>query len=212
MSYVPPRQYPPAAYSGPGLGTQQAPPNKSRVWLIVLIILGCLMFFSILICGGVFYFARQMIVDSSQFKTLQSNDGLATIAVPNNWRLNVADNSDASLNAGNPFSECYVLVITDSKFDLPEYDLDAYANLISTEMARRLGAILPPQRSRTSVNGMPGRLCDFRAIEAGHDVTFLIECVEGKNHYHQIMTWTLTSKIAKNRPVLDKVRHSFAEK
>ena len=42
-------------------------------------------------------------------------------------------------------------------------------------------------------------------------VAYLHVTVEGKDHFHQVLAWTLLSMLEKNRPMLESVIDSFQE-
>ncbi|MEQ1906644.1 MAG: hypothetical protein ABL888_20835 [Pirellulaceae bacterium] len=192
---------------------QQRPrKSKNNIWLILIIVFASLFLIIGLICGGVLFWVYGLASDSQTTIELASRDGISTISVPSNWQKDFVENPEATIIAGNKFSENYVVVITEPKDQSDNMTLDGYANLIVNNMKSSLAYFSPGNMTNTTINGMPAIDIQIGSMVESVQIVYFISFVEGKEHFHQVVTWTLPQRHRKNQPLLDKVRKSFREK
>lgn len=162
------------------------------------------------IVGLVILFSR-MTTDSAAFKEVFSNDGISAISIPTNWNMNVAPHEDAAIQAGNLFSENYLVVITEGKDEFEDATLDQYYNVVVANMRASSTEMQVDPFVDAQINGLAARLVRMTGVIDGIPIVYLNAILESENNFHQIVTWTLSSRESKNSPVLMKVRDSFRE-
>ena len=141
---------------------------------------------------------------------LRSADGKFQITVPAGWSERHSLNAEASIAAVNPREETYVIVITENKSDFAsDITLDKFTEVIRDRMSSKLKfpQVTPP--TPVTINGKPGRQYLLQGEGKLVKLTYLVTMVETDEHFHQIITWTLTSRIDQNQGVLDQVTNSF---
>lgn len=206
------------SYGNPAYGT---PPPKKKglsVGVILGIVFGVLAV-TMLSCGGLIFFAiRQVAVDSQELVTKNTSDGVASLQLPKNWTplVGAHANPEASLQMGNLFAETYALVLSETKVEISDVmgdaSLDEYADLIINNMVATNPGFSSPPKVATTVNGMPAYRFTVRGAIDGNAVVFMGVVLEGQQHYHQVLCWTLQDLEVKNTPKLESVIQSFRER
>lgn len=132
-------------------------------------------------------------------------------------------NEDASLQYMNALDELYVIVIDESMEELNEaftglYDsvesfegFEFYVNLVSSSFFDALELDPYPQLEKTTINDLPAMVTGMDATADGIAVTYECAFVKGRDHYYQIIAWTLTDRKEKMQQKMDKMIASFAE-
>ena len=148
-------------------------------------------------------------------------EGKYTIDLPS--YLDKADdlNKAASLQYKNAMREFYVLVIDEprEKFNKViaeggldyEADINGYSQLLADDIAKASGVETTPQLKKTTINNLNARILEFNGQVDNIDIYWKIAYIAGKNHYYQILTWTLPSKKEDNEPAMDAIINSFKE-
>lgn len=208
----------PGGFSHPyGKPAYGAPPSEKKglsVGGIVGIVCGILLV-AVLVCGvSIFFVVRQIAADSQELVVRNTSDGVASLQLPKNWTpLKV--NPEASLQMGNLFAETYVLVISETKDEIStvmdDATLDDYSDLIINNMVETTPGLLATPKVSAPLNGMPAYHFKARGPVEGHAVVFIGVLIEGKQHFHQVLCWTLLDREAKNTAKLEGVIQTFRE-
>lgn len=141
---------------------------------------------------------------------LKSADGKFQITVPGGWRTSVLASDEADIKAGNPIEEMYVIVITELKLDFTEETtLDDYTKIIEDSMAEKLTSPEPSSPVPLTINGNAARQYVMKGATSNVKLAYVVTTVETAEHFHQIVTWTLSSRIDKNQTTLKKVASTF---
>ena len=141
---------------------------------------------------------------------LKSSDGKFQLTVPAGWRENPALNDQADIKAAFPSEELYIIVITEPKTDFSsEMTLDEFTKITRDSMLSNLGSSEGTSPSLISVNGNSGEQYELQGSVKNVKLAYVVTTVETPAHYHQVITWTLGSRLDKNRATLQKVTASF---
>jgi hypothetical protein len=141
---------------------------------------------------------------------LKSHDGKFQLTVPAGWRENPALNEQADIKAAFPSEEMYVIVITEPKADFTsEMTLDEFTKITRDSMLSNLGSSEGTSPSLISVNGNSGEQYELQGSVKNVKLAYVVTTVETPAHYHQVITWTLGSRLDKNRATLQKVIATF---
>jgi len=141
---------------------------------------------------------------------LTSPDGKFQLTVPAGWIERPSLHATASIKAANLAQETYVIVITENKIDCAsDMTLDKFTDVTRKAMLSKVseGASTPPLPVK--INGNEGRQYALEGIVNNVKISYLVTAVETNENYHQIITWTLRSRIDQNQPMLLKVTESF---
>jgi hypothetical protein len=141
---------------------------------------------------------------------LKSPDGKFQLTVPAGWRENSSLNEQAEIKAANPLQEMYVIVLTEAKTDFTDdMTLDQFTTITRESMTSNLTSpeLSPPLP--VTINGNSARQYEIQGEVKNVKLAYLITTVETSAHFHQVVTWTLRSRIDKNQTTLQQVAGSF---
>jgi len=146
----------------------------------------------------------------AQPTVLKSPDGKFQLTVPVGWKENSSLNDQANIKAGNTLAEMYVIVITEQKADFTaETTLDYFTKITRDSMMSNLESAESSPPVPVTINGNTGRQYELHGVTKNVKLAYLITNVETAAHFHQIVTWTLQSRIDKNQATLQKVTETF---
>lgn len=144
-------------------------------------------------------------------KVVQSRDGLTQVVVPASWREQTDLNEEADIQVANLLRELYVIVLSESK-----QDFDADTTLEEHSEATRSILLEELRDGRVSYAPGPFRIGGYPAVQyqlrGSVDkikIVYFHTTVEGPNSFHQIVGWTLLSRLTKNESVLQGVIRSL---
>ena len=142
---------------------------------------------------------------------LKSTDGKFQITVPAGWKTNVLSSEEAEIKAGNPIEEMYVIVLTELKADFTdETTLDEYTTIVKDAMAEKLSSPDATPSVPMTVNGYTARQYEIQGSSTNVKLAYIVTTVETSEHFHQIVIWTLQSRINKNQTTMQGVASTFA--
>lgn len=124
-------------------------------------------------------------------------------------------NDDATIEAANAYGEKYVIVITEPKSDfrfMKMNDIKDYGDLAVKLMKDSSPLMSVSPSTRLKINGKTAVRYEMKGTVDGIKVVYWLTAVEGNQHFHQVLTWTLASQEYKNKDALEKVTNSFREK
>ncbi|HEY3037143.1 MAG TPA: hypothetical protein VGJ66_00315 [Pyrinomonadaceae bacterium] len=174
------------------------PKSKLTDHLITIVLLVC-------VVGGC-----KQLQSLARPTVLKSPDGKFQLTVPAGWRENSSLNDQAAIKAANPLEEMYVIVITEQKVDFTDdMTLDQYTSIIRDSMTSRLASPNSSPPLPVTINGNAGRQYEIQGEAKNVKLAYLVTTVETAAHFHQIITWTLHSRIDKNQTTLQKVAETF---
>lgn len=142
---------------------------------------------------------------------LKSNDGLSQITLFEGWREQKGLNEKAEIEASNPITNNFIIVLSESKLDFNHMTLDKHSEATRSIL---LEAIKDPKVEGPfplKINGYPA--VQYKITGAVDDLNpvYLHTTVETPKNFHQVLAWTLVSKFEKNKVELQKVIASFKE-
>ncbi len=188
------------------------PPRRSfPVWLIVVLVVAGLAMLGVcaIVSIGVLTLLGQRVDPTPTVIT--ASDGQSQVTVPASWQTSTELNAAAELQVSNPLQEQYLIVLTESKSDFTEMDLETYTQIVLEGLAENVsGADITGPQSLT-LNQQPALQYEVRGTVENLNVVYWLTVVEGTQNYYQVLTWTLASKAEANRPVFQQVIESFQE-
>lgn len=142
-------------------------------------------------------------------KEITSTDGAFQITVSNGMTKTTELHEEANIQAANKYKELYVVVINHKKSDLPfGLKLELFSEKLLEDMLSKMKGSGSPVREE-KINGNPAFVGELHGISNGVDCGFVYGHIQTKDHYHQVITWTLKSKFPKHKETLYEILRSF---
>lgn len=191
-------------------------PAKKRFprWLLIALLVSVpvMLVFCAIVSIGVLTLLGQRVDPATLPKnTVTSTDGHSQVAIPSSWNAQDDLNDKADLQVANQALEQYLIVLTESKADLVDTDLQAYSDLVRDGIAGAVTDATISDPRRLTINGMPAIQYEVSGTVDKLRVVYWLTAVEGRDHFHQVLGWTLGSQAEKNRDIILGVVESFQE-
>jgi len=150
--------------------------------------------------------------DGGKPTVLTSPDGRFQLTIPAGWRQETELNEQAGIQGSNRSREMYIVLITDSRSDFsPEISLAQFTSVTRDSMKREIRPVEATEPTQTTVNGNSALQYEVRGAVEGVNAVYIITTVETSEHYHQIITWTLSSRFEQQKGTLREVSLSFKD-
>ncbi|HJZ69589.1 MAG TPA: hypothetical protein VKF81_15800 [Blastocatellia bacterium] len=146
--------------------------------------------------------ARQVII---------SSDGQYQIQVPTGWKQTTNLHEKAGLQAEDRLHEMYIIVLSESKSDFEDMNLDKHSQITSEQLINNLSSTETSTPTRLVINGNPALQYVVSGTISNVKVTYLHTTVETAKSFNQVLAWTLRSRFEQNRAALQNVAQSFKE-
>ncbi len=143
-------------------------------------------------------------------QVLDSGDGVSQVTVPGNWQT-MQLNDKADIQAGNGSKEQYLVVLSESTADL-NLNLQEYADTVVGDLRDNLTDPKVSDPVSLTINGAPALRYEIRGSLDKINAVYWLTAVQGKDHFHQVLTWTLASKADDNQALLEAITGTFTEK
>ena len=157
---------------------------------------------------------------------IRATHSVGEITAPVGWiRTDLNDAADIEIRHGT--EELYLLVLTEPKSDFPlSYSLEDYSQHTRDLFIRSLISKMESPAEKITINGMDALQVEIRGtssltenVYTGGKLTMGVEIeqlmlhvsVSGKNHFHQILAWTLLDLEEENRAILESTIRTFKE-
>ena len=144
-------------------------------------------------------------------KTIRSTEGCCEIRVPGSWKEDKELNDQANIQASNRMKELYVIVLSESKENFENMNLENHSKLTRSEFLKSLSSPQTIGPVSVTVNNNPGVQYEIFGGTNNVKIAALHTTVETEKHFHQILAWTIKSRADKNKPILQNVIQSFKE-
>jgi Tfp pilus assembly major pilin PilA len=156
-------------------------------------------------------FSNQQAPIASQW--VSSDDGLTRIRLPNNWKQMPELTEVGSIEYGNPRREQYALVISEPKSDFSStMDLQTYNELLLDQNYRAgIKNLSLKFHGPVSFNDLKGLKYEVRGEIDDINIVYLHTSLESKNHFHQVLFWTLPSRWADAAEIYEAALTTFSE-
>jgi hypothetical protein len=149
---------------------------------------------------------------ATERKEVASDGGKIKVTVPGTWTELPELNKRASLQVGNKSKEVYLIVITDAKADLDNFTLEKHQQQTRERMLHEMKNSSATQTVSLTIDGHPALQDEITGTEKGTNIVFLHTTVDDRDHFQQILAWTLKSRWQKQNQLLREVTQSFHSK
>jgi Tfp pilus assembly protein PilE/TM2 domain-containing membrane protein YozV len=146
-------------------------------------------------------------------KWITSEDGLTKIRVPGNWEKLPELAEQGVIEYGNLQREQYLIVISEPKQSYTSNtDLSAY-NMLMLEHKSRAGIdkLRKKYLGEIDLNGLKALKFELSGEVNGVRIDYLQVAVEGKNHFHQVLFWSLPTRWGDPSDIFENALTTFSE-
>lgn len=178
----------------------------------------------IIVLTGVFAFLLTSCNSITGVKEVKVAD-VASIEVPALLIESKDLNDDAAVQMASGLQELYVIVIEESKQEFNDLiketdgvfdddftaDLYGYAKVAASSIESGIELKSKEDLIPINTNGLSTYVASFEGKINGLNVFYKLSCVEGKERYYQILTWTLSSSKEKHLDAMNAMIESFKE-
>jgi uncharacterized protein DUF4190 len=147
---------------------------------------------------------------STERKEITSDDGKMSVIVPGTWTKLPELHKQASLQVGNKSKEVYLIVITDAKADLDDFNLEKHHQQTRDRMLKTMKNASATEPVSATIDNHLALQDELTGTEKGTNVIFLHTTVDDGDHFQQILAWTLKSRWQKQNQLLREVTRSFS--
>ena len=187
--------------------------TKSKIWIGLAVLTGLLTIG--LFVAAVYAVMQGALADAkraSQPHVYHTSDQLAAITGPGSWRRLSLDSTDASLQVGNLYREEYLVIISEPRADFGEdFTCAEFANAAAQISAEEIEDAKISAPSPIDLNGMEAYQTQISGIVDAVEIDYFNTYVKGREHFHQILTWTLSSNRETAFPRFRQVVDTFHE-
>jgi type II secretory pathway pseudopilin PulG len=156
-------------------------------------------------------YSGQQTVTTSQWVTAE--DGVSKIRVPKNWNRLPELNEAASLKYGNPRLEQYLIVFSEPRADFGS-DMDLYTyndTIMEKYFLAGIRNINIKLLGEINLNGMQGVKYEIRGEIDNIKIVYLYTAFASRNHFHQVLFWTLPTKWSDSQGIYESALSTFTE-
>lgn len=174
---------------------------KSAFWIAACALCVIAGLFSVVALGvkGV-QFARDQVeaphLDGREVpadRRVQSDDGLLSLELPDDWKILTGLHEDATLQAGNIFDEEYLVLLTDLKIDFAG-SLEEHTDVTSNAMLESMIDGEKSRAERIEINGLPAIRYEISGTIDNLRIDYIQTTVEAPDAFHQLLGWTIRSR------------------
>jgi Tfp pilus assembly protein PilE/predicted RNA-binding Zn-ribbon protein involved in translation (DUF1610 family) len=144
---------------------------------------------------------------------ITSEDGLTKMRVPGNWEKLPELSEQGVIEYGNLQREQYLVVISEPKQSYTSNtDLSAYNRLILEHKSRAgIDKFRKKYLGEIDLNGLKALKFELTGEVNGIENAYLQVAVEGKNHFHQVLFWSLPTRWGDPTDIFENVLATFSE-
>jgi len=140
----------------------------------------------------------------------ESAGSIARVTTPASWSP-LALSEAADLGLGNATGELYFMVLTEARSELGGMSLQEHSDLTRGSLVSGLEAAREVGPEALEVGGRPALHYEIRGAMGDLELVYLHTTVDGPEHFHQLLAWTLASAIDSARADFRAVTASFEE-
>jgi len=140
------------------------------------------------------------------------DDNVARIRVPTSWKKHPELTDVAGIEYANLQREQYLVVISEPKADFTSnMDVFDYNDLLEQNFRDSIENLQVKYLGEVKINGMNGLKYELRGETDSIKIAYLQIALEGEDHFHQLLFWTLPTHWRTNLELFEEALVSFAE-
>ena len=142
-------------------------------------------------------------------KPVEFLNGAFSVLKPASWLTMDDLNDEADLQMGNLFKEAYAIVLTESKQDFENIDLQGHSDLTRANVKEVLRNYQESQSEALDIRGYSALRYRISGSIDNLKIVYWHVTIETTAHFHQMMLWSLPSKFEGNEADFNAVIQSF---
>ena len=152
-----------------------------------------------------------LIQNLGEPKVVKSGNGRFQLTVPSGWSEDPELHKTAGIRASNRMQEMYVIVISEGKEKFADdATLEQFTTVTRDSMLKKVGS----GRATSPVEVLVGETYSglqygMQGVVDDAEFAYLVTNVETPKDFHQIIAWTLRSRIAQNETKLQELVNTF---
>ena len=141
-----------------------------------------------------------------------ADDNLTKMRVPTSWNKHPEFTEVAGIEYANLQREQYLVVISEPKADFTSNtDVFGYNDLLQQNLRESLENLQVKYLGEVKINGMNGLKYELRGEIDNVKIVYLQVALEGEDHFHQLLFWTLPTRWRSNLGLFEEALVSFTE-
>jgi TM2 domain-containing membrane protein YozV/type II secretory pathway pseudopilin PulG len=141
-----------------------------------------------------------------------ADDNLTKMSVPTSWEEHPEFTEVAGIEYANLQREQYLVVISEPKTDFTSNtDVFGYNDLLQQNLRDSISNLQVKYLGEVQINGMNGLKYELKGEIDNLKIVYLQVALEGEDHFHQLLFWTLPSRWRSNLELFEEALVSFAE-
>jgi hypothetical protein len=161
---------------------------------------------------GVMVFSILLVACEREEKAAQKVDfldGSFSIVHPASWSTMDDLNEEADLQIGNSPKQAYMLILSEDKIDFDNMTLEGYSDLTRPFIAETLGNYHESKPEVLEIGDVKALRYRLSGSIGSVKLIYWHVTLETKNHYHQMLLWSVPSKFSTNEATFNDVIQSF---
>jgi hypothetical protein len=156
---------------------------------------------------------------STERKEIASDDGKIKVTVPGTWTklpelnkfatANPSFGGQATLQVGDKSKQMYLIVITDTKTDVPDLTLEKHHDMTRDRMFQKMKNASATDPVPLTIDGHSAMQDEISGTEKRTNVVFLHTTIDDGDQFQQILTWTLKSRWQQQNELLREITRNF---
>ena len=144
-------------------------------------------------------------------KIIKSEDEKSQVEVPKNWSIQDDLNDVADLQVADSTTENYLIVISEPKIDFDNISIEKHSEITRGFILESLKREKVSQPQNFTINGNRALQYKITGSIDNINVVYFHTTIETNENFHQVLAWTLPSRLKANEPILKAIINSFQE-
>ncbi len=136
-------------------------------------------------------------------------NGSFSVIKPASWSKMDDLNNEADLQMGNYSKEAYAVILTESKLDFDEITMQGHSDLTRVFLEESLENYQASEPEVINVGNFQALRYRLSGSFDGIKIVYWHVTLETKDHFHQVLLWSLPSKFSDNEADFNSVIQSF---
>lgn len=147
--------------------------------------------------------------NSALTQQFYSSDKHISMSAPESWKAEDLV-AGAEISVANKLDQTYAVILVDSKADFNvDLKVTDYVAVIQQQLAQNIkNGELVGNTQEFTIGNLPAERFIFQGSIDGVNIAYIVTLVESDKHFYRILTWTLQSRLEKNKKLLQDVGES----
>ncbi len=142
-------------------------------------------------------------------QTIKFLDESFSVLKPSSWSEKSDLNDQADLQMADYYKEAYVVILSENKHDFDDITLEGHSDLTRSSIRDGVKNLRESEPETFRIGKIPALRYRLSGSVEGIKIVYWHVTLETKNHFHQILLWSLPSKFSSNENDFNAVIQSF---